>query len=52
MNSVNHNSKKRLVRSFQRGERMWKRESYIKMAEEKEGKFLVSGKKLVLVFAS
>jgi len=52
MNNVNHNSRRRLVRSFQGGEGMWKRESYIKMVEEKEGRFLVSGKKLVPIFAS
>jgi hypothetical protein len=52
MNSVNHSSRRRLVWSFQGGKGIWKRESYIKMAEEKEGRFLASGKKLVRVFSS
>jgi hypothetical protein len=34
------------VRSFQRSEGMWRRESYIRLAKEKKGGFLVSGEKL------
>ncbi len=41
MNNVNHSSRRGLVRSFQGSERMWRRESYTKLAEEwGEAKFL------------
>jgi hypothetical protein len=40
MSSVNHDgSSGGLVQSFQGNEGMWRRKSYMKMAEEKEGRF-------------
>ncbi len=35
------------MQSFQGSEGMWRRESYMKLAEEKEGIFLVSEEKLI-----
>jgi hypothetical protein len=50
MNSVNHSSSGGLVRGFQGNERMWKKESYMKLAEKKEARLLASGEKLSSCF--
>lgn len=52
MSSVNHGFGGGLVRSFQGNERMWKRESYMKSVEEKEGNFLASGENLSSYFSA
>jgi len=44
MNTVNHSSWGRLVLSFQGSEGMWTRESYMKLAKEKESRFWQVGR--------
>jgi hypothetical protein len=41
MSNVNHDSWGRLVLSFQRSEGMWTMQSYMKLAEKKEGGFFL-----------
>lgn len=50
MGNVNHSYGGGLVRSFQGSVGMWKKESYMKLVEEKERKFLESKEKLSSCF--
>jgi hypothetical protein len=50
MNSVKHSSRGGLVRGFQGSKGRWKGESYMMLAEEKEGDFLRREEAKFLVF--
>jgi len=50
MSNVKHNSKGGLVRGFQGSKGRWKGESYMKLAEKKEGDFLQGEEAKFLVF--